>query len=165
MLTAAIDHLATGADGRFQAVGCLQRRRAPRPATRLSGTDCGGAGGAHSDLCRHSGADARLKRRPTPKASRRRPTASPSMPEPEAADPLTPSSRPRAGRLALSYRSALQDGAHQVSVSLGNVRDTATFELILTPPELRIDAPASPVRRAAALSTRRCRCCNLRHCP
>lgn len=152
MLTAAIDHLATGADGRFQAV--LLYSDAARLDRQLDYPALTAAALAAripiyvailgADASAEETANAESLSSPTNGLTLH-------MPEPEAADPLYALFQAQGRQTALSYRSALrEDGTHQVSVSLGNVRDTATFELILTPPELRIDAPASPVRRAGS---------------
>ncbi len=155
MLTAAIDHLATSADGRFQAVllytdGARLDRQLDYPALTAA------ALAARTPIyVAILGADASAEE--TANAGG---LSSPTngltlhVPEPAAADPLYALFQAQGQQTALSYRSALrEDGTHQVSVSLGNVRDTASFELTLTPPELSIDAPASPVRRTKAPSS------------
>lgn len=73
------------------------------------------------------------------------------MPEPEAADPLYEIFRAQGSQTELSYESAVrQNGTQQISVSLGNVRDTAGFELALAAPEVVIEAPRTNVRRAGS---------------
>ncbi|MBP6786898.1 MAG: FHA domain-containing protein [Candidatus Promineofilum sp.] len=152
MLTAAIDHLAGGADGRFQAVllftdGARLDRQLDYPALTAA------ALAARIPLyVAILGADASAEE--TANAdSLSLPTNGLTlhMPEPEAADPLYALFQAQGQQTALSYRSALrEDGTQQVSVSLGNVRDTASFDLALAPPELSLGAPASPVRRAGS---------------
>lgn len=152
MLTTAIDHLATSADGRFQAVllytdGARLDRQLDYPAltaaalaariplyAAILGTDASAEETANADGLSSPTNGLTLH-----------------MPDPESADPLYALFQAQGQQTALSYRSALrEDGTHQVSVSLGNVRDTASFDLTLAPPELSIDAPASPVRRAGS---------------
>lgn len=73
------------------------------------------------------------------------------MPEPESADPLYSLFQAQGQQPQLTYRSDIrQNGTHEVSVSLGNVRDTAPFELSLAAPEVSIVAPQTSVRRAGS---------------
>lgn len=73
------------------------------------------------------------------------------MPEPEAADPLYALFQSQGQQTELTYQSALrQNGPHQVSVSLGNVRDVATFDLTLAAPEVALTAARTTVRRAGS---------------
>ncbi len=152
MLTAAIDHLATSADGRFQAVvlysdGARLDRQLDYPALTAAALAARipiyvailGADASAEETANADGLSS-----PTNGLTLH-------VAEPEAADPLYALFQAQGQQTALSYRSSLrEEGTHQVSVSLGNVRDTASFDLTLTPPDLRIDAPASPVRRAGS---------------
>ncbi len=73
------------------------------------------------------------------------------MPEPEAADPLYDIFRGQSAQPEISYQSEVrQGGTHEVSVSLGNVRDTARFELSPAAPEVTLIAPQTTVRRAGS---------------
>jgi hypothetical protein len=70
------------------------------------------------------------------------------MPEPEATDPVYEIFRAQGRQTQISYRSsARQNGQHPVSVSLGNVRDTAGFELALAAPEVALETSRTSIRR------------------
>src|SRR5690606_35768634 len=72
-------------------------------------------------------------------------------PQPDATDPIYELFRAQSAQTELSYRSALrQNGTHEVSVSVGNVRDTAEFDLSLAAPEVLITTPETTVRRAGS---------------
>lgn len=73
------------------------------------------------------------------------------MPVPEATDPLYDIFRRQSFQAELTYRSDVrQNGTQEVSVSLGNVRDTARFELSLAAPEAFLEAQQVNVRRAGS---------------
>ena len=73
------------------------------------------------------------------------------MPEPEAADPIYDIFRAQGQQTEITYNSdARRDGPHEVSVSLGNVRDTAEYDLSLAAPEIVIESPRATVRRAGS---------------
>jgi hypothetical protein len=73
------------------------------------------------------------------------------MPEPEAADPLYDIFRAQGQQTEIAYRSDARDnGSHEVSVSLGNVRDAVAYELSLVAPEVSIETPRTTVRRAGS---------------
>ncbi len=70
------------------------------------------------------------------------------MPEPEATDPLYAIFQAQSRQAELSYRSDLREnGAHEVSVSIGNVRASAGFELELAAPEVTLESSSTAIRR------------------
>lgn len=152
MVSAAVDHLAAGEAGRFRAV--LLYTDAGRLNQQLNYQPLVEAAQA-ADIPIYA---AILGVEASPDeidnvAGLYSPTngAHVHMPEPEAADPLYDIFRRQGLQTELSYQSELrQNGAHEVSVSLGNVRDTAQFELSLAAPEVVILAPQTEVRRAGS---------------
>ena len=156
MLTAAIDHLAAQeGDGRFRAVllysdGARLDRQLDAPALAAAAQAAGvpifaavlGADASPQEL-----ANVGALTEPTNGQTIH-------MPTPEAADPLYELFAAQGTQIELAYRSALgQDGAQQVAVNLGNVRDAATFELALAAPEVTLDAPPSVQRAGSAADT------------
>ncbi len=156
MLTAALDHLAGQADdGRFQAI--LLYTDAARIGGQLDATALAtaaqtagvpiyvailGAEAAPDEL-----ANAAALTEPTNGRTIH-------MPAPEAADPLYELFAAQSNQTELAYASALRDnGTQQVAVNLGNVRDTATFELSLAAPEVTLDLPATIRRVGNAVDT------------
>jgi hypothetical protein len=152
MLGAAIDHLAAGEDGRFQAVllytdAARLDRQLDYPALVEAAQAAGiplyvailGAEASDAEIANAAGLSEPTNGLHVP------------MPEPEAADPLYAIFQEQGRQTELSYQSALREnGAHEVSVSLGNVRDAAAFELSLAAPQVAIEAPSSPVRRVGS---------------
>ena len=152
MLTAAIDHLAAGENGRFQAVllytdAARLDRQLNYPALVEAAQAAGiplyvailGAEASDAEIANAAGIYAPTNGQHV------------HMPEPEAADPLYAIFQAQGRQTELSYQSALrQNGAREVSVSLGNVRDAASFELSLAAPQVAIEAPPSPVRRVGS---------------
>ena len=149
MLTAALDHLAGQADeGRFQAI--LLYTDAARIDGQLDATALAaaaqmanvplyvailGAEAAPDEL-----ANAAALTEPTNGQTIH-------MPTPEAATPLYELFAAQSNQTEMAYVSALRaNGTQQVAVNLGNVRDTATFELALAAPEVTLDLPAA-IRR------------------
>lgn len=152
MLTTAIDHLAAGDEGRFRAIllytdgARLDRQLDYQPLIEA-------AQAANIPIyAAVLGADASAEE--IANVSR---LVSPTnglyvhMPEPEAADPIYAIFQAQGRQAELTYQSALrQSGTHNVSVSLGNARDTVPFELTLTAPQVTIDTPPETVRRAGS---------------
>ncbi len=152
MMTAAIEHLAGSEDGRFQAVllytdGARLPRQLDYPALVEAAQAARipiyvailGADASAEEIANATGLFD-----PTNGSYVH-------MPNPEAADPIYAIFEAQGQQTELSYPSALrQNGAHQVSVSLGNVRDAAEFELLLAAPEITVEPPTSPVRRAGS---------------
>ena len=152
MMAAAIDHLANSEDGRFQAVllytdGARLPRQLDYPALVQAAQAAGvplyvailGAEASAEEI-----ANATNLYDPTNGLYVH-------MPEPEAADLIYSIFQAQGQQAELSYQSALrQNGTHEVSVSLGNVRDAAEFELVLAAPEVAIEPQTSPVRRAGS---------------
>jgi len=156
MLTAALDHLAGQADdGRFQAI--------------LLYTDAGRIGGqldatALATAAQTAGVPiyvAILGAEASPDemanaAALTEPTNGRTihMPTPEAADPLYELFAAQSNQTEMAYISALRaNGTQQVAVNLGNVRDTATFELALAAPEVTLDLPTAIRRVGNAVDT------------
>mgnify|MGYP001249996050 CR=1 FL=1 len=152
MMDAAFDHLASSEDGRFQAV--LLYTDAARLARQLDYpglVEAAQAAGVPLYVA-ILGAEASAEEIANA-AGLYDPTNGlyVHMPEPEAADPVYAIFQAQGQQAELAYESALrQNGAHQVSVSLGNVRDSAEFELLLAAPEVVLEPPPSPVRRAGS---------------
>ena len=152
MMTAAIEHLAGSEDGRFQAV-LLYTDGARLPRQLDYPTLVEAAQAARIPIyVAILGADASAE-----EIANATGLFDPTngsyvhMPNPEAADPIYAIFEAQGQQTELSYPSALrQNGAHQVSVSLGNVRDAAEFELLLAAPEITVEPPTSPVRRAGS---------------
>ena len=152
MMAAAIEHLAGGEDGRFRAVLLYtDAARIPRQLDYPALVEAAQAARIPIYIA-ILGADASAEE--IANAAR---LYDPTnglhvhMPAPEAADPIYSIFQAQGQQTELSYQSALrQNGEHQVSVSLGNVRDAAGFELLLAAPEAAIESPASPVRRAGS---------------
>lgn len=152
MMSAAIDHLAAGEEGRFRAVllytdgGRLNQQLNYQPLVEAAQA---------ADIPIYA---AILGVEASPEeianvAGLYSPTNGSHihMPEPDAADPLYDIFRQQALQTELSYESELrQNGTHEVSVSLGNVRDTAQFELSLAAPEVALLAQQTEVRRAGS---------------
>ena len=152
MMTAAIEHLAGSEDGRFQAVllytdGARLPRQLDYPALVEAAQAARipiyvailGADASAEEIANATGLFD-----PTNGSYVH-------MPNPEAADPIYAIFEAQGQQTELSYPSALrQNGTHQVSVSLGNVRDAAEFELLLAAPEITVEPPTSPVRRAGS---------------
>lgn len=152
MMTAALDHLAAGEGDRFQAIllftdGARLDRQLDFQGLAEAAQAAGipvyaavlGAEASAEEL-----ANVGRLHEPTNGVAVH-------MPEPESADPLYSLFQAQGQQPQLTYRSDIrQNGAHEVSVSLGNVRDTAAFELTLAPPEVSIVAPQSSVRRAGS---------------
>jgi hypothetical protein len=152
MMVAAIEHLASSEDGRFQGVllytdGARLSRQLDYPALVEAALAARiplyvailGAEASAEEIANATG------------------LYDPTnglyvhMPEPEAADPIYAIFQAQGQQAELAYESALrQNGTHQVSVSLGNVRDTTEFELLLAAPEVSIEPPPTPVRRAGS---------------
>lgn len=152
MLTAAIEHLAAAGGERFGAVllftdGARLNSQLDYPTLVQSATAAGipvyvailGAEASTEEIANAAG------------------LFSPTngllvhMPEPDATDPIFDLFRSQGAQTELSYRSALrQNGTHEVSVSVGNVRDTAEFDLSLAAPEVVITTPETTVRRAGS---------------
>lgn len=69
-------------------------------------------------------------------------------PEAEATDPIYEIFKAQGRQTELSYRSAVREnGSQEVSVSIGNIRATSGFELMLAAPEAAIETPRTEVRR------------------
>lgn len=152
MLAAAIDHLAASEAGRFQAVvlytdGARLDRQLDYPALIEAAQSANvpiyvailGADASAEEVANVAG------------------LTDPTnglyvhMPEPEAADPIYAILEAQGQQTEIAYQSALREsGTHEVSVSLGNVRDAAPFDLSLAAPAVTIEAPPSPVRRAGS---------------
>jgi len=152
MMTAAIEHLAGSEDGRFRAVLLYtDAARIPRQLDYPALVEAAQAARIPiyvailgADASAEEIANAALLHDPTNGLQVH-------MPAPEAADPIYSIFQAQGQQTELSYQSALrQNGEHQVSVSLGNVRDAAGFELLLAAPEAAIESPPSPVRRAGS---------------
>jgi hypothetical protein len=155
MLTAAVDHLAAGETGRFRAVllytdGARLDRQLDFPALIEAAQAADvtlyvailGAEAAPEEI-------ANVERLTGPTNGLYAP-----MPEPEAADPLYEIFRTQGQQTELTYRSAVrQNGTYEVSVSLGNVRDAAEFELTLAAPVVTLEAPATIRRAGSAVDT------------
>lgn len=152
MLTAALDHLAARADdGRFRAVllytdASRIDRQLDAPSLATAAQEAGvpifvailGAEASPEEL-----ANAQALSEPTNGRTDH-------MPQPEAADALYALFAAQGSQVEMVYRSpARADGTQQVAVNLGNVRDTAAFELRLAAPSVTLDAP-SPIRRAGS---------------
>lgn len=76
------------------------------------------------------------------------------MPQPEAADPFYRLFQALGRQTEIAYRSTLrQAGEHEVSVTLGNDRTTARFDLDLALPEVVLEAPESIRRVGSAPDT------------
>lgn len=152
MVSAAVDHLAAGEEGRFRAVllytdaGRLNQQLNYQPlveAAQAAGIPIYaailGVEASPEEIANVAGLFS-----PTNGSHVH-------MPEPEAADPLYDIFRRQGLQTQLSYESELrQNGTHEVSVSLGNVRDTARFELSLSAPKVVILTPQTEVRRAGS---------------
>lgn len=151
MMAAAIDHLADD-DERFRAVvlysdGARLANQLDYPALVEAAQTAGiplyvailGAEASPEETANAEGLTAPTNGLTVP------------MPEPEAADPVYDILRAQGQQAELSYQSALREsGAHEVSVSVGNVRDTAEFELALAAPEVALQLPQTTVRRAGS---------------
>ena len=150
MLAAAIDHLQTGGNDRFQAIllftdGARLDRQLDYNALSLAALE------AHIPIyVAVLGAEASPE-----ELDNVSPLHSPTngqvvhMPEPEATDAIYRLFRSQGQQPEISYLSAArQNGTHEVSVSLGNVRHTSGFELALAAPEVVIEVPAETIRRA-----------------
>ncbi len=152
MMAAAIDHLAGSEDGRFQAILLYtDGARLPRQLDYPALVEAAQAARIPIYVA-ILGADASAEEIANA-AALYDPTNGlhVHMPTPEAADPIYAIFQAQGQQTELSYQSALrQNGEHQVSVSLGNVRDAAGFELQLAAPETVIESPPSPVRRAGS---------------
>ncbi len=152
MMTAAIEHLAGSEDGRFQAV-LLYTDGARLPRQLDYPTLVEAAQAARIPIyVAIMGADASAEEIANA-TGLFDPTngAYVHMPNPEAGDPIYAIFEAQGQQTELSYQSALrQNGTHQVSVSLGNVRDAAEFELLLAAPEITVEPPTSLVRRAGS---------------
>ncbi len=152
MITAAIDHLAGSEDGRFQAILLYtDGARLPRQLDYPALVEAAQAARIPIYVA-ILGADASAEEIANA-AALYDPTNGlhVHMPTPEAVDPIYAIFQAQGQQTELSYQSALrQNGEHQVSVSLGNVRDAAGFELQLAAPETVIESPPSPVRRAGS---------------
>lgn len=152
MLATAIDHLAASEAGRFQAVllytdGARLNRQLDYPALTEAAQSAGiplyvailGTQASEDEIANVTGLYSPTNGLYVP------------MPEPEAADPVYTIFQAQGRQTQLTYRSELrQNGRHEVSVSLGNVRDAAEFDLALAGPKVVIDPPPSPVRRAGS---------------
>jgi hypothetical protein len=152
MLAAAVDHLATGEEGRFRAVllftdGARLDRQLDAQALVEQAQAAGvifytailGAEASPEEI-------ANVSRLTDPTNGLYL-----HMPEPEAADPLYNIFRAQGRQTEISYRSeARQNGAHEVSVSLGNVRAAAEFELALVAPEVALETSRTTIRRAGS---------------
>jgi hypothetical protein len=151
MLAAAIDHLAARReDGRFQAVllysdAARLNRQLDYPALTGSALAAGiplyvailGVEASPEEVANAAGLY--------------RPTNGQyvHMPAPEATDPLFALFQAQGQQAQMAYRSETREnGDHEVSVSLGNVRDAASFTLALAAPEVAIDLPSATIRRA-----------------
>lgn len=152
MMVAAIDHLAASEDGRFQAIllytdGARLDRQLDFPAlveAAQATTIPLYAAILGADASAEELANVGRLHEPTNGLAIH-------MPEPEAADPLYTLFQAQGQQAELTYQSDIrQNGTHEVSVSLGNVRDTATFELSLAAPEVSIGVPQTSVRRAGS---------------
>ena len=150
MMAAAIDHLAAGDDGRFRAVllftdGARLAGQLDYPAlveTALTARVPLYAAILGVEASPEEMANVTALTEPTNGLAVH-------MPEPEATDPLYAIFQAQGQQTELTYESALrQNGTHEVSVSLGNVRDTATFDLSLAAPEVALTAARTSVRRA-----------------
>lgn len=152
MMVAAVDHLAASEEGRFQAIllytdGARLDRQLDFQALVESAQAASiplyaavlGAEASAEEL-----ANVGRLHEPTNGLAVH-------MPQPEAADPLYSLFQDQGRQAQLTYRSELRrNGNHEVSVSLGNVRDAAPFELSLAAPEVSIVAPQTSVRRAGS---------------
>jgi len=152
MLSTAIDHLAAGEEGRFRAI--LIYTDAARLNQQLDYQALAEAAQA-ADIPIFA---AILGVEASPDeianvAALYTPTngAHVHMPEPEAADPLYDIFRRQGSQPEITYQSeSRQNGPHELSVSLGNVRDTAVFELSLAAPEVTLVAAQTEIRRAGS---------------
>ena len=156
MLTAAIDHLAARqADGRFGAVllytdGARLDRQLDAPSLAAAAQTAGvplfaTILGAAVSPEEQANADALTE-----------PSNGQTihMPTPADADPLYALFAAQGTQIEMVYQSALrQNGPQQVAVNLGNVRDTAEFELALAGPTVTLDAPATVRRAGSATDT------------
>lgn len=152
MLAAAVDHLATGEAGRFRAVllftdGARLDRQLDAQALVEQAQAAGvifytailGAEASAEEI-------ANVSRLTDPTNGLYL-----HMPEPEATDPLYDIFRAQGRQTEISYRSEVrQNGAHEVSVSLGNVRSAAEFELALAAPEVALEVSRTTIRRAGS---------------
>ncbi len=153
MLVAAIDHLAAQReDGRFQAVllytdGARLNRQLDYPALTEAALAAGiplyvailGVEASPEEVANAAGLY--------------QPTNGQyvHMPAPEATDPLFALFEAQGQQTEMVYRSETrQNGDHEVSVSLGNVRDTAGFSLALAAPEVAIELANAAVRRVGS---------------
>ena len=149
MMTAALDHLAGQADdGRFQAV--VLYSDAARIGGQLDAVALASAAQAAgvplyvailgAEASPDEVANAEALSGPTNGRTVH-------MPSPEAAAPLYEVFAAQQSQTELLYRSALRaNGRQQIAVNLGNVRDTAEFELALAAPDVSLDLPRT-IRR------------------
>lgn len=152
MLEAALDHLAAGEDGRFQAVvlytdGARINRQLDFQALVSRALDANipiytailGADASPDETANVSNLYVPTRGRFV------------HMPEPESADPIYEILQAQGQQAQLSYESELRSSAtHEVSVSIGNVRDAAPFELTLSAPEVALLGPDATVRRVGS---------------
>ncbi len=152
MLAAAIDHLAANDDGRFRAVllysdGARLVNQLDYPALVEAAQAAGiplyvailGAEASPEETANADGLSG-----PTNGLTIH-------VPEPEAADPIFEIFRAQGQQAEVAYQSALrQSGTHEVSVSVGNVRDAAEFELALAAPEVALHLSQTTIRRAGS---------------
>lgn len=152
MLTAAVEHLAAADGERFGAVllytdGARLNSQLDYPAVVEAAQAAGvpiyvailGAEASADEIANAAGLYSPTNGRYV------------HMPEPDAADPIYEIFRAQGAQTELSYRSALrQNGRHEVSVSVGNVRDAAEFDLSLVGPEVALSAPETIVRRVGS---------------
>ena len=153
MLAAAIDHLAAQtADGRFQAVllysdGARLDRQLDYPVLAEAAQAAGiplyvailGADVSPEEL-----ANATRLTGPTGGQTIH-------MPAPEAADPLYALFAGHGRQPELVYPSAVrQNGPQQVTVNLGNVSASWSYDLALAAPEVALELPRETVRRAGS---------------
>lgn len=152
MLSEAIDHLAGGQEGRFRAI--LIYTDGARLSQQLDYQTLVEAAQADHILIYAAILGAEASEDEIANVARLySPTngAHVHMPEPGAADPLYDIFRQQGLQAELSYESDLrQSGVQEVSVNLGNVRDTAKFELSLAAPEVAIVAEQTNIRRAGS---------------
>ncbi len=152
MMTAAISHLAATEEGRFQAIllysdGARLANQLDYPALVEAAQAAGipiyvailGAEASPEETANADGLSGPTNGLTVP------------MPEPEAADPIYRIFQAQGQQAEVSYQSALrQSGLHEVSVSVGNVRDAAEFELALAAPEVALRLPQTTIRRAGS---------------
>jgi hypothetical protein len=152
MLAAAVDHLAAGEEGRFRAV--LLFTDGARLDSQLDAQALVEQAQAAGVMFYAAILGAEASEEEVANVARlTEPTNGLNlhMPEPEATDSIYEIFRAQGRQAQLSYRSDMrQNGTHEVSVSLGNVRAAAEFGLALAAPEVTIETERTSIRRAGS---------------